>query len=209
MRDSERIAALEQELAALKDKISPRPRPPASIADDAVRVTNVQMYKCEMPTAAEYEGLLSVVQRLHPRIVPTFEVNRLGTHANDRRKYLDRFTACFQRIESLWRFDGEALGPKRVDYWVDEALRWLGPRGMPDIDQSHYVAAALSWGDINCSISRAPYDVFIGVTYSGAGARPASSASWKRVLETGTTRPPVSSGSQVIYPPSPVRITVG
>jgi hypothetical protein len=210
VNDRERIAVLEQELAALKEKISPK-RPPVRPVDDDIRITNPQIYGRAMPSQSEYEGLFAVVQRLHPRIVPSFEPNRFGTHANDRRKYLAGFTACFQRIESLWRFDGEALGPKRVDFWIHETLNWLGPRGMPDIDQSHFVAAALSWGDINCSIARAPYDVFIGVTYSGPGAHSASSASWRRVLETGKTRPQIITQAQQQHAarPSDVRIYGG
>jgi hypothetical protein len=211
MRDAERFAAIEAENVSLRERLAileakaaaPKRPPVRPVDDDIVKITNPQIYGRAMPSQSEFEGLLAVVQRLHPRIVPAFEPNRFGTHANDRRQYLDRFIACFQRLESLWRFDGEALGPKRVDFWIHETLNWLGPRGMPDIDQSHFVAAALSWGDIACSIERAPYDVFIGVCYSGTGAHPASSASWRRVLETGKTRPIIITGQQLYGTPQP------
>jgi len=211
MRDSEKITELAAENAALTARIAileakaaaPKRPPVRPVDDEVVRITNPQIFGRAMPTASEYEGLLSVVQRLHPRIVPSFEPNRFGTHVSDRRRYLERFIACFQRLESLWRFDGEALGPKRVDFWLHETLNWIGSRDMPDIDQSHFVCAALAWGDIGCSIERAPYDVFVGVTYSGPGAHPASSASWRRVLETGTTRPTIVKGKQLYDTPQP------
>jgi hypothetical protein len=214
MSDRERIAAVEAEnielrsrIAALEAKASPKPRPAAPIDEgDVVRITTVQTYTCAMPTESEYSKLLEIVARAHPQVVPNFEPNRFGSQ-EDRRQYLAGFVACFRRLESLWRFNGNELGRNRAGIWVAETNRMLGGTGAAEVGLSHFMAAAIAWSDVPYSLGRFPHDVFAGISYStGDNISSARSAAWRAVLESGKPRPPVA-GPQVLYPPpSPVRV---
>jgi hypothetical protein len=195
MGDRERLAALEAEVAALKAKISPPTRPAPLQEEGVVRITTVMRAEREMPSMQQYDRLLSIVQRTCPRVVGNFVDDRYGLAEKYRGEFLKKFIACFERIESLWRFTDNGLGRSRAEYWVNETNTMLGVRS--DVGLSHMMSAAIAWGDVNYSLGNWPYDVFLGLSYSTADdIRSASSASWRRVLETGAVRPSIVTQAQ-------------
>jgi hypothetical protein len=155
-----------------------------------------------MPTESEYSKLLEIVARAHPQVVPNFEPNRFGSQDWDRRQYLAGFVACFGRLESLWRFNGNELGRDRAEFWVDETNRML-PGTQAYVNKSHLVAACVAWGDVSFSTARWPYDVFVGLSYSTGRDVRRASATWRRVLESGQVRPPVEVGPTRMPTPQP------
>jgi hypothetical protein len=195
MGDRERLAALEAEVAALKAKISPAPRPAPLAEEGVVRITTVMRAERDMPSEDEYDRLLSIVQRTSPRVVGNFADDRYGSAEKYRAEFLGKFISCFQRLESLWRFTDNGLGRSRAEYWVNETNTMLGVRS--DVGLSHVMAAAIAWGDVNYSLGNWPYDVYLGLSYStGDDIRSASSAPWRKVLVSGVVRPSIVTQEQ-------------
>ena len=75
-----------------------------------------------------------------------------------------------------------------------------------DVNLSHLMAATIAWGDINYTLGNWPFDVHAGLNYSsGRDVRPANSAAWRAVLESGDVRPAVVTGGK-LYDTPPVQI---
>ena len=205
MRDTD-VAALKAEnadlrarLEAVENKITPKPRPPAPI-EEGTRITTFEpYYGGDLPTPTEFERLLEIVARSHPTIVPTWPENRWGSHVSDRRQYVTAFVQCFKWLGDLWRFNGAQLGKPRTDRWVIDAGRMFGAGA--DIQLSHLLSASLAWSDINigASADRRRF-THLGLSYStGEGIRRSDATSWRRVLQTGETRPIITTDRQELY----------
>jgi len=209
MSDREKLAALERENAsllsrieALEAKAAPKRQPPAPI-DEGVKVTTGPLLNLrDAPTAQQYEKLLEIVAHAHPQVVPKFEADRYGSAEKYRREYLGKFISCFERLGSLWRFNGNELGRNRAEIWVADTTRMLGISA--DVGLSHVMSAAIAWGDVPYTLGRWPYDVFAGLSYSsGHDIRSASSASWRKVLESGAVRPAIITNQKLYDTPQP------
>lgn len=208
MGDRERFAALEAEnsllrarLEAVEGKLAPKlPRPAPIDEEGAARITILEPgHGRDMPTPDQFEKLLGIVARSHPTIVPAWPENRWGSHLSDRQRYLTEFVRCFKWLGDLWRYTGAELGRNRADYWVVHAGRMFGPAA--DVQLSHVLAASFAWSDVNVGASAdRRWFTHLGLSYStGEGIRPADAASWKKVLQTGATRPLITTDRQQLY----------
>jgi hypothetical protein len=193
MRDAERLSSLEAEnldlksrLAVLEARTAPKPRP-APIDDNPVTVVEIQPTLHDGPTPTEFEGLLAIVVRsVFPKLVPD-------------REYLAAFVAAFNFVGTLGRLPGGDLGP-RAETWVAAANRTLNWR--PEIELSHIASASIAWGDINFSVADWPHSVHVGVCWRSHGAG-ASSASWRKVLESGAVRRAIITNQKLYDTPQP------
>jgi hypothetical protein len=197
----ERIRALEsqnaelrQRVDALQKKVSPRPKPPAIVEVDGPRVSFPRSAPIEIPTITEFERLLSIVRRAHPRIVPTFD------RESDRTEFFNGFTASFERIAHLRRTVGDGgaqILNKRDDarHWGSEAYQWLQQRGTPaETMNGSFFAAVIAAGDVPFSFPDhvAGVPAYVGLGYDGLTA---SAVAWRRVLASCQPRKAMGNSS--------------
>jgi hypothetical protein len=187
VNDRERIAVLEQELAALKSKFEPKPRP-ARVEEGARIITGREAEGSSafvMPSAAEMEKLYAIVIGKFPQLGPHVPRNKRWVE-DEQREHFEAFVRAFRALGDFGRSDALDTQHAAV-WWVDQADAQLRAEGRPGgMSLSAFVAALVSHGDIAFApIDRFPYDLAFGLRHGGVGHR--ANAAWKRVLSTGAT----------------------
>ena len=191
MNDRERIAVLEQELAALKSKFEPKPRP-ARVEEGARIITGREAEGSSafvMPSAAEMEKLYAIVIGKFPQLGPHVPRNKRWVE-DEKLEHFEAFVRAFRALGDFGRSD--ALDTQRAAvWWVDQASAQLRAEGLAGgISLTSFVAALLSHGDIlHAPLATFPYNLAFGLRLGGVG-RAAAGDAWKRVLATGATLAP-------------------
>jgi hypothetical protein len=197
MSDRERIAVLEQELATLKEKVSPTPRLVAPVPDQ-VTVSFPRTFSIQMPTIEEFKKLLKIVSSAHPSLVPTFGIG----DQSERQQFGNGFLGSFEIISGLKRTT--TLDKRDASHWARNATLFLDARGdRVDVSVAAFMAAVVAAGDVPYSVGK--YRCHVGLTYDGGA--PATADGWRRVLSSGQVRPATHFDPQPrVARPSDVRI---
>ena len=194
--DRDRIAALEaqnqqltSEIAELKKAGRPEPshhqQVAAPIQEEGVRVSHPQSYSIIMPTTEQYEKLLNIVLRVYPMRCD--------------QEFFRGFVGSFERIASLRR-SASLNTAQGVQYWADEAYRFLQDRGTPaETTNGSYFAAVVASGDVDFSLANRDQGIvpYYALTFD-TDARKISPGAWQRVLSDCQPRAPVAA-------PAPLR----
>jgi hypothetical protein len=185
--NTDRIAVLERELAALKATEPlvdlPRPQPVDPADRPGPRIVLLQeQTKFVKPTAGELRELYTIVIGRYSRLGAFRDVtNPIGSVSPD--EHFTGFTSAFERLG----FIGRAPQPDTkhyVSHWATEAQDWLKVHrpGYHGAVGGGFLAAVLAHGDIPYIVGDGARGVVwsIGLTtYGGTMA----ADKWKRVLE--------------------------
>jgi hypothetical protein len=102
VNDRERIAVLEQELAALKSKFEPKPRP-ARVEEGARIITGREAEGSSafvMPSAAEMEKLYAIVIGKFPQLGPHVPRNKRWVE-DEKLEHFEAFVRAFRALGDL------------------------------------------------------------------------------------------------------------
>jgi hypothetical protein len=151
-----------------------------------------------MPTTAEYEKLLAIVERVG--VVPC---------SVDRREFFAGFVGSFERITSLRRLEGLNMS-RSAHEWAIEAYVWLNQRSTSaETTNGSFFAAVVAAGDVPYSFHSQVHGVSarVGLTFD-PDARLALPA-WRSVLERGAPRPPEATPSALPQNQRPTVVRIG
>jgi hypothetical protein len=201
-KTEQRIAALEQQNQELKSELAalraPKPASPqpAAPVQDGVSV-HYSRSPIDMPTPAQYERLITKVQRAYPQhVVQTVDLK-------------DFIAACefLAHVRRPVDPHGVLVLNKKDDasWWAIEAQRWLGVRGdHADVTNGSFFLAVIATGDIAYQFpdrDRGVRSAYVSLSYREDGVR-ATAAGWRRVLSDGwEPRSPVMA---LVEPPAEV-----
>jgi hypothetical protein len=173
----ERVAALEAEIASLKQK----PKP----AEEGARILHPTARLDALPSEEQCRKLLKIVTARYEVLEMPASINRRWAD-NDERTFVDGFCGAV-----AW-FDMAASRTEKLDKkfdvrtWLDECVQWCRRHNLTQPSSlREFMAAAVACGVKYSSLDRFPYDLQISVGYYGKVVR----GEWRKVLQNGPAEP--------------------
>jgi hypothetical protein len=176
----QRIAVLENEVAALKILLGSRTVAPPRLVEPSVRVATPALRRLALPTDAEFDRLSEVVLGRYPQLRPRA----------DQQGFDAQFRVSFVRLQHIGRRD-RLESERALTWWTDDCRAWQRQHQNAlnvFVGGAAFVTAVIACGDILFSSPDSFPHVSLALQFGGGGRL--SDDSWREVLASGRLREP-------------------